>query len=288
LEKDMSQSSYVSAATAADFSEKVIQRSHEVPVLVDFWAAWCGPCRSLTPVLHDIVEELKGAVVLVTVDTDQEMELAAQFQVRSLPTVKLFRDGRIVDEFMGALPASRVRAFIEPHVERESDHRAGEAERLAREGDTEGAGALFQQALDEEPKNLNVRLRFARAMLEAGDIEWAGALLNEVPVESARDPGVLRLKALLDFHRLVDPAHSDAQVEAGAAESSPAALRELAARKVLRGDYGGAMDLQLELLKADRRYADNAAQKDLLSVFELADDPDLVNSYRRRMAGLLY
>lgn len=284
----MSESPYVSAATAADFQEKVIQRSHEAPVLVDFWAAWCGPCRSLTPVLHDIVAELEGAVRLVTVDTDREMELAGQYQVRSLPTVKLFKDGRMIDEFMGALPASQVRAFLDRHVERETDRRAEEAERLARKGDLEAAIAGFGQALEEDPKNLNVRLRYARVMLDAGDIDSATALLNAVPVESARDPGVLRLRALLDFHGLVDPARSDDQVEAGAAQSSPAALRELAARKVLKGDFDAAMALQLELMKTDRRYADNAAQKDMLAVFELVDDPELINGYRRRMANLLY
>ncbi len=284
----MSESPYISAATAADFQDKVIQGSHQAPVLVDFWAAWCGPCRSLTPVLHDIVEELEGAVRLVTVDTDQEMELAAQYQVRSLPTVKLFKDGRVVDEFMGALPASRVHAFLDRHIERESDRRAGEAERLAREGDLDAAIAAFRQVLEDDPRNLNVRLRYAETLLDTGDVHGATALLKAVPVESARDPGVLRLKALLAFHGLVDPAQSDAQVETQAADSSPDALRELAARKVLKGDYAGAMALQLELMKTDRGYADNAAQKDMLAVFELADDPDLVNGYRRRMANLLY
>lgn len=284
----MSESSYVSAATAAEFQEQVIQRSHEVPVLVDFWAAWCGPCRSLTPVLHDIVAELKGAVRLVTVDTDQEMELARQLQIRSLPTVKLFRDGRVVDEFMGALPASRVHAFLAPYIQPEPDQRTDEAERLAQQGDLDGAIALLQQVLDEEPKNLDVRLRCARAMLDAGDIDQATALLDTVPVESAHEPEVLRLKALLDFHHLIKPEYSDAQLEAAAAEASPPALRELAARKVLKGEYDAALGLQLELLKKDRSYADNAAQKDMLCMFELVDDPELVNRYRRQMANLLY
>lgn len=284
----MTESFYAGAVTAADFPDKVIQGSHQAPVLVDFWAEWCAPCRTLTPVLHDIVAELKGAIVLVTVDTDREMELAGRYQVRSLPTVKLFKDGRVVDEFMGALPAARVRAFLDPHVERESDRRAEQAGQLARQGDLDGAEVLFQQALEDDPRNLNVRLRYARAMLDAGDIDRAKALLDTVPVEHAREPGVLRLRALLDFHAMIDPERSDGQVEAGAAESSPAALRELAARKVLKGDYDGAMALQLELMKTDRRYADNAAQKDMLAVFELVDDPELVNSYRRRMANLLY
>ncbi|MDZ7842599.1 MAG: tetratricopeptide repeat protein [Gammaproteobacteria bacterium] len=284
----MSESPHIDAATAADFDDKVIRRSGEVPVLVDFWAAWCGPCRSLTPVLHGIVEELKGAAVLVTVDTDQEMELAGQFRIRSLPTVKLFKDGRVADEFMGALPASRIRAFLESYIEREPDARVEEAETLARQGDPEGAAAVFEQVLEDDPKDLDTRLRFAKAMLAAGDIDRVRHLIGSVPVESSREPAVLRLGALLDFHALVDPARSDAQLEAGAAEHSPPDLRELAARKVLSGDYDAALALQLELLKTDRRYGDNAAQKDMLSVFEIADNPDLVNSYRRRMASLLY
>jgi len=284
----MSDSPYTSPATAADFEEKVIRQSRETPVLVDFWAAWCGPCRSLAPVLHEVVEELDGAVRLVTVDTDSEMELAAQYQVRSLPTVKLFKEARVVDEFMGALPASQVRAFLERHVEREPDPRLEEAESLVQQGDTDGAVVVLQQVLTDDPKHLQARLRCARLILDAGDLDGARGVLDAVPVESAREPELLRLKALLEFQGLVEPSHSDAEVEAQVAESSPAALRELAARKVLKGDYSGAMALQLELLKTDRGYADNAARKDMLSVFELADDAELVNSYRRRMASLLY
>lgn len=284
----MSESPYISAATAADFDDKVIQQSHETPVLVDFWAAWCGPCRSLTPVLHEIVEELDGAVRLVTVDTDSELELAGQYQVRSLPTVKLFKEARVVDEFMGALPASQVRAFLERHIERAPDPRLEEAEALVRQGDADAAVAVLRQVLADDPKHLQARFRCARVMLDAGDLDDARGVLDAVPVESAREPELLRLKALLEFQGLVDPSHSDAEVEAQAAESSPAALRELAARKVLKGDYSGAMALQLELLQTDRSYADNAARKDMLSVFELADDAELVNSYRRRMANLLY
>lgn len=284
----MSESPYISAATAADFDDKVVQQSHETPVLVDFWAAWCGPCRSLTPVLHEIVEQLDGAVRLVTVDTDSEMELAGQYQVRSLPTVKLFKEARVVDEFMGALPASQVRAFLERHIERAPDPRLEEAEALARQGDADAAVAVLRQVLADDPKHLQARLRCARVMLDAGDLDNARGVLDAVPVESAREPELLRLKALLEFRGLVDPSHSDAEVEAQAAESSPDALRELAARKVLKGDYSGAMALQLELLQTDRSYAGNAARKDMLSVFELADDAELVNSYRRRMANLLY
>jgi len=284
----MTESQYISAATAADFENKVIQRSREVPVLVDFWAEWCGPCRSLGPVLHDIVEEHQGAVLLVTVDTDHEMELAGRFQVRSLPTVKLFRDGRVVDEFMGALPAAQVRVFLEQHIEREPDTRLEEAERLLGQNDSAGAIALLQQLLNDNPKDLDARLRCARVMLDSGDPGGANRLLDTVPVESAQDRAVLRLKALLDFHRLVDQSHSEDQVASDAREASPGALRELAARKVLKGDYDAALSLQLELLKKDKRFADNAAQKDMLSVFELVDDPELINRYRRQLANFLY
>ncbi|HSH43372.1 MAG TPA: thioredoxin [Arenicellales bacterium] len=284
----MTESQYIAAASAADFDDKVIQRSHQVPVLVDFWAEWCGPCRSLGPVLHEIVEEYQGGVLLVTVDTDREMELAGRFQVRSLPTVKLFRDGRVVDEFMGALPPAQVRAFLQRHIEREPDERLEEAERLLAANDTAGAVALLQQVLNDEPKNLDVRLRCARVMLDSGDADGANRLLDTVPVESAQEPAVLRLKALLEFHRLVDPSHSEDQVESDARQASPGALRELAARKVLKGDFDTALSLQLELLRKDKRFADNAAQKDMLSVFELVDDAELVNRYRRQMANLLY
>jgi len=281
---------YVAAATGDDFDVKVIRVSRETPVMVDFWAEWCGPCRSLTPILHEIVAELDGAVMLVTVDTDREMELARRYQIRSLPTVKLFRDGVPVDEFMGALPASRVRAFLEPYVVRESDCTAEQATALAHQGDFEAARTLFADALESEPGNLRVRLRYAEEAVRAGETDLADELLRQVPIESAQDPGVQRLKALISFHGLIHPETSEERLETGAASSppDPGALRELAARKVLGGEYAGALSLQLKLLETDKQYADRAAQKDMLAVFELVDDPELVADYRRRMAGLLY
>jgi putative thioredoxin len=290
VKTDVSESPYVSAATAADFNEKVLECSRDVPVLVDFWAAWCGPCRSLAPVLHGIVDELKGAVRLVTVDTDRESELAQRYQIRSLPTVKLFQGGRIVDEFMGALPASHVRSFLEPYVLRESDQLADKAVQLSRQGNFIAAEDLFKQAMHGDPDNLSVRLRYAASAIEAGKLDLATDLLDSASAQSSNDPDLLRLKALIGFHKLVDPGVSDAHLESVTTESSapPAALRDLAARKVLKGDYAAAMDLQLRLMQSHRIWSDNAAQKDMLAVFALADDPDLVESYRRRLYTLLH
>jgi len=258
--------------------------------MVDFWAAWCGPCRSLAPVLHGLAEELDGAVRLVTVDADQETDLARQYQIRSLPTVKLFKDGAVVDEFMGALPAAQVRAFLEPWAVREADRRAVEAERLAESGDTEAAFTAFDQALADDPRSITARLAYARALLNDARVERAAELLDAAPLDAAGDRGVQRLKSLLGFYRLVDPAHEEKALEADAngKPPSPGALRELAARRVLAGEHAAAMDMLLCLMQTDRAYGDNAAHKDLLAVFDLTDDPVLVGSYRRKLSSMLY
>ena len=138
----MSESSFVFNADAASFQSLVIDASHRVPVLVDFWAQWCGPCRALAPVLEKLANEFQGRFLLVKIDTDREQEVARQFGIRSLPTVKVFKDGSAVDEFLGAQPESQVRALLERHLTRESDDARVQAQSLRDRGELNAARAL--------------------------------------------------------------------------------------------------------------------------------------------------
>ena len=149
----MTDSAHIAAVTAADFERIVIQGSFERPVLVDFWADWCAPCRQLMPILSRLVEEFNGQFFLAKVDTEAEQALAAQFGVRSLPTVQLFKNGQAVDQFMGALPEGQIREFLSRHISRASDRLLDQARQSIAEGDMSGAKGLIERAARDDPEN---------------------------------------------------------------------------------------------------------------------------------------
>ncbi len=285
----MANSPFIIDVTPENYQD-LMKASFEVPVLLDFWAGWCQPCLMLMPILAKLAEEYDGKFLLGKLNTEEQQAIAAQFGIRSIPTVKLFRDGQPVDEFMGALPEGAVREFIDRHVGHKSDaHMAEARERLAA-GDAHGAIALLTEAHEVDPGNTRVALALAGAQAASGDPIAAEATLDSLPVNEAEKPEVIALRNRLFFAEQVAGAPAVAELEARL-ESDPddnEARFQLALRKVVDEDYEPAMELLLELMRADRSFGDDAGRTGLVRIFDLLGDDPRVHQYRRRMASLLH
>lgn len=285
----MADSPFIIDVTRENF-QQVMEASFEAPVLLDFWAGWCQPCQVLMPVLARLAEEYQGEFLLGKLNTEEQQEIAAHFGIRSIPTVKLFRDGQPVDEFMGALPEQAVRAFLDRHLPREKDTRVTTALEQLAAGDADGAIAMLKEALQADPGNLRVSLVLAEAQAAAGDIAAAEATLDGLPASELDKPEVASLRSRLYFAGQVAQAPGAAELEV-ALEADPAdhqARFHLALRRVVEQDYETAMELLLQLMQQDRSFGDDAGRRGLLKVFELLGDDPRVSQYRRRMASLLY
>lgn len=273
-----------------DNYEQLMEASFRVPVVLDFWASWCQPCQVLMPILARLAEEYEGKFLLGKLNTEEQQEIAAQFGIRSIPTVKLFRDGQPVDEFMGALPEQAVRQFLDQHVARESDMTVLQARERLQAGNADEAIALLNEARDSDPGNPRVALVLAQAQVAAGDAAAAEATLDSLPADERDKPEVTALRSRLFFEGQVADAPATDELEArlDADADDHEALHLLALRKVVDKDYEAAMGLLLELMQKNRSFGDDAGRRGLLKVFELLGDDPRVSQYRRRMASLLH
>jgi putative thioredoxin len=284
-------SQYVFNVTAQQFQELVLKRSVQTPVLVDFWADWCSPCKYLMPVLAKLAEEYRGKLLLAKVNTDEQRDLAAQFGIRSLPTVMLFKDGQPVDQFMGALPEPEIRAFLEPYLPRESDSLPDRALLLLQQGDADGALGMIEQARAEAPDNPATLVAYAQILATFGDLEGAQKALDSLPIGEQQKPEVVALRARLMFDRITQQAPPAVELEQRLAVNpgDSEAAYQLAAHRVMDQDYRVALELLFGLMRRDRAYADDGARKGLLAVFDmLGGSGDLVSQYRSKMFNILY
>ncbi len=285
----MAESPFIIDVTRENY-QQVMETSFKVPVLIDFWASWCQPCLVLMPILAKLAEEYQGHFILGKINTEEEQEIAAQFGIRSIPTVKLFRDGLPVDEFMGALPEKAIREFLNRHVPRESDTTVLEARELLLGGNVDEAMSLLTAARETDPENPRVIVALAQAQAAKGDIAAAEETLNGLPLDEQEKPEVVTLKNQFFFEGQLSGAPEASELEARL-EADPddhEARFQLALRKVVDQDYEAAMDLLLELMRRSRDYEDDAGRRGLVKIFELLGDDPRVGEYRRRMASLLY
>lgn len=289
----MADSPYIFEANTQNFAQLVIQNSRQVPVLVDFWADWCQPCKTLTPILTKLIEEYRGAFILVKVNTDQNQALASQLGVRSLPTVKLFKDGKIVDEFMGALPEAELRKFLNKHRIRPTEPYRQQALMMQEEGDLEGAMNLMGQVLQHEPDFHEAALDLAAMLLVAGDTNQAEAMVNQVPEASVAPELIQKLRADIKLARLKEQSEGQdtSELEQRIAQNPKdyAAMIELAKIRVAQSRTEEGLELYLKVMKADRSFGEDAGRQGLIASFDLlgANDP-LVKKYRSKMFSLLY
>ncbi len=288
----MSDSPLVFDATEANFETDVIQASLTTPVLVDFWAAWCEPCKTLGPILEKVVGSYNGAVKLAKVDTETQMQLAAAFGIRSLPTVVLVKDGQMVDGFMGAVPESAVREFLQRHAKpNDADGAADTAVAEPAAAETpEQTVARLQQELAANPGKSEIKLDLALAYMRAGLADSAKTELDSLPANLAEDARAKRLRNQIEFSLALKDAPDEATLRARIAKNpvDHEARDWLGARLLAKGDTAAGLDEFLTILRTQRDWNEGQAKKRLIAAFSIIDDDELVGSYRRKMASLLF
>jgi putative thioredoxin len=281
--------------TEATFMKDVIEASREVPVIVDFWATWCGPCKQLTPTLEAAVTAAKGRVRLVKIDVDKNQTIAAQLRIQSIPTVYAFWQGQPVDAFQGALPGSEVKKFIDKLSGLAGDGGLAEAleaaDQMLAEGAAVDAAETFAAILGEEPENPAAFGGLARAHLAMGNLDQAEALLNNAPAKIARAKEVEAARAQLELARQAANAGPVADLQR-AVDRNPddhQARYDLAQALHAQGDVDAAVDALLELFRRDREWNNGAAKSQLFIIFEALKPQDpIVLKGRRRLSSMIF
>ncbi|WP_409281156.1 thioredoxin [Pseudomonas defluvii] len=284
---------YIFDASAANFDQLVIANSHHKPVLVDFWAEWCAPCKALMPLLAQITESYQGELLLAKVNCDIEQDIVARFGIRSLPTVVLFKDGQPVDGFAGAQPESAIRALLEPHVQMPPPPAADPmalAQALFAEGRFGEAEATLKALLTEDNSNAGALILYARCLAERGELGEAQTVLDAVKSDEHK-AALAGAKAQLTFLRQVAALPDAATLKTRLAQNAEddEALYQLAIHQLSRQQYEAALEALLKLFVRNRGYEGGLPHKTLLQVFDLlGNDHPLVGTYRRKLFAALY
>ena len=287
----MSESPYIHDVSAQDFQALVIENSLKQPVLVDFWADWCEPCKTIMPLLAKLADEYAGKFILAKVDTEQQQELAAHFGIKSLPTMKLFVDGKIAGERMGAIPESEIRAFIDAFITSDSDNVMNAAMQSLDEGRVEDALALMNQALAQDPENADLKINIAKVVLAQGDNNSALALLDSLNDEDNKKDEAIKLRAEINMAKQLEnlPALEEINQRLNNDPNDLEVLLQKSQRLSASGDYDEAMGCLLKIMTIDREFDDDVGRTSLISLFDmLGGEHPSVQKYRRKMFTLLH
>ncbi len=281
--------------TEATFMADVVDASKEVPVIVDFWAPWCGPCKTLGPMLEEAVTKANGKVRMVKVNVDENQMIAGQLRIQSIPTVYAFWQGQPVDGFQGAVPGSEIKAFVDRVGALAGDGGLGEAieaaEEMLTEGDAVGAAQTFAAILGEEPENAAAYGGLVRAHIAAGDLDQAEAILNGAPIAIAKAAELDAAHAQLDLARQAAGAGPVADLRAAveADQGNHQARFDLAQALHAKGDVQGAVDELLELFRRDREWNDGAAKTQLFTIFDALKPQDPIALHgRRKLSSMIF
>jgi putative thioredoxin len=269
----------------ADFQQHVLDDSMHRPVVVDFWAPWCGPCKSLKPLLEKLAAEYGGKFRLAKVNADDNQALSQQYGVRGIPAVKAFVNGEMVDEFSGALPEAEVRAFLDRLVPSQADELRAQAAAARVAGDHGAALQLLAEASKLNPEHVGIRLDAAEIMLDLSEADEARRLLGSVADDA--DPRVPQLKARLQFLGAAGVDEGALQARISADGNDLDARLALANLAIAGQRYEDGMEQLLEIVRRDRSFQDDVGRKTLLSVFNLLGGGELVSRYRRLLASVL-
>ncbi len=283
---------YSQDVNQADFEQQVVAASHQHPVVIDFWAPWCAPCKVLKPILEKLANEYAGKFLLAKVNSDENPEIAARYAVRGIPAVEAMVDGEIVDEFTGALPESAVREWLDRIIPSPAEELRRAAQQQAAAGDLDGALQKLSEASALEPNNEWVRVATAEILFAKGNADEAQRLLDSLKdMDILKDVRVLQLKAQVRLAEMREEGESEAALAAAIAknENDLEARFKLANVLIAANRTAEGMDQLLEIVRRDRSFRDDIGRKTLLDVFNLlGGQGELVAEYRRKLASSLH